>query len=204
MSLRFRDRGTLDGSGTARLTAPLPAIAWAAELGLQLDAVDLSPLAPYIPGAGGLGGRVRAKVTVDLAYAGALTARVRGDVGGARFALTDGARTLLALRSINATGLDLQWPERIAIKQLRLRQPYAFIERDRQARFPLLARFAPPPPAAGLCREPSGSAPVAERPRLAMTFDEIVVESGNGHRRDDGGAAPVRFEIPRVDLTARK
>jgi len=65
--------GVLEGSGTAQLTAPLPAIAWAAELGLELHAVDLSPLAPYIPGAEGLGGRVRAKVTVDLAYASALT-----------------------------------------------------------------------------------------------------------------------------------
>ena len=203
VSLRFRDRGTLDGSGTARLTAPLPTIAWAAELGLQLNAVDLAPLAPYIPGAGGLGGRVRAKVTVDLAYAGALTARVRGEVGGARFALTDGARTLLALRSINATGLDLQWPERITIKQLRLRRPYAFIERDRQVRFPLLARFASFPPAPDSAGGPSGPAP-AVRPRLAMTFEEIVVESGQATVVDDGGASPVRFEIPRVDLTARQ
>lgn len=204
VSLRFRDRGELDGSGTARLTAPLPTIAWAAELGLQLKAVDLSPLAPYIPGAGGLGGRVRAKVTVDLAYAGALTARVRGDVGGARFALTDGARTLLALRSINATGLDLQWPERITIKQLRLRQPYAFIERDRQVRFPLLARFAPPPPPPDSAGRPSVSAPGAARPRLAMTFEEIVVESGKATVADNGGASPVRFDVPRVDLTARQ
>ena len=204
VSLRFRDRGELDGSGTARLTAPLPTIAWAAELGLQFKAVDLSPLAPYIPGAGGLGGRVRAKVTVDLAYAGALTARVRGDVGGARFALTDGARTLLALRSINATGLDLEWPERVTVKQLRLRQPYAFIERDRQVRFPLLARFAPPPPPPDSGGGPAGSAPGAARPRLAMTFEEIVVERGNATVVDNAGASPVRFDVPRVDLTARQ
>jgi len=147
---------------------------------------------------------VRAKVTVDLAYAGALTARVRGDVGGARFALTNGARTLLALRSINAAGLDLQWPDRITIKQLRLRQPYAFIERDRQASFPLLARFAPPAPPPDSAGGPSGSAPGAARPRLAMTFEEIVVESGNATVVDNGWASPVRFEIPRVDLTARQ
>jgi hypothetical protein len=36
-----------------------------------------------------------------------------------------------------------------------------------------------------------------------MTFEEIVVESGNATVVDDGGAAPVRFDIPRVDLTAR-
>ena len=203
VGLRFRDRGALDGSGTARLTAPLPTIAWAAELGLQLNAVDLAPLAPYIPGAGGLGGRARAKVTVDLAYAGTLTARVRGDVGGARFALTDGGRTLLALRSINATGLDLQWPERITIKQLRMRRPYAFIERDRQARFPLLARFVSPPPLPESAGGPSGSAPAA-RPPLAMTFEEIAVESGRATVVDDGGVSPVRFEIPRVDVTARQ
>src|SRR5574342_1101497 len=129
--------------------------------------------------------------------------RVRGDVGPARSALTDRARTLLALRSINATGLDLQWPERITIKQLRLRQPYAFIERDRQVRFPLLARFAPPPPPPDSAGSPSGPAPGAARPRLAMTFEEIVVERGTATVADDGGAAPVRFDIPRADLTAR-
>jgi hypothetical protein len=203
-SLRLRDRGEIDGSGTARLTAPLPTIAWAAELALQLRAVDLSPLASYIPGADGLGGRVRATLTVDLAYATALTVRVRGDVGGARFALTDGTRTLLALRSINATGLDLQWPDRMTIARLRLRQPYALIERDRQVRFPLLARFAasvPPPEAAGT---PSSATPGTARPRMAMTFEEIVVENGRAAVVDDGGASPVRFEIPRVDLTARR
>ena len=204
VSMRFRDRGVLEGSGTARLTAPLPAIAWAAELGLQLNAVDLSPLGPYIPGAGGLGGRVRAKVAVDLAYAGALTARVRGDVGGARFALTDGGRTLLALRTINATGLDLEWPERLTIKQLRLRQPYALIERDRQVRFPLLARFAAPPSPPDAAEPPSGSPPGVRRPYLAMTFEEVIVEGGKASVVDDGGALPVRFEIPRVDITARQ
>jgi len=203
VSLRFRDRGVLEGSGTARLTAPLPAIAWAAELGLELHAVDLSPLAPYIPGAEGLGGRVRAKVTVDLAYASALTARVRGDVGGGRFALTDKGRTLLALRTINATGLDLEWPERITIKQLRLRQPYALIERDREVRFPLLARFAAPPSPPASAGGPPGSAR-GTRPYLAMAFEEVIVEGGKATVADDGGVSPVRFEIPRVDITARQ
>src|SRR5262245_28554131 len=174
--MRFRDRGELDGSGTAQLTAPLPTIAWAAELALELRRVDLAPLTAYVPAASGLGGRVRASVTASLAYTGALTARVHGDVGGARFALADGGRTLLSLRSIDATGLDVQWPERMAIKQLRLRQPYAFIERDRQVRFPLLARFAPPPaepPPAGLAPGP------APRPRLAAAVEEPIVDGGN-------------------------
>ena len=155
--------------------------------------MDLSPLAPYIPGAEGLGGRVRAKVTVDLAYASALTARVRGDVGGARFALTDKGRTLLALRTINATGLDLEWPERITIKQLRLRQPYALIERDRQVRFPLLARFASPPSPSASAEGPPGSAP-GTRPHLAM-FPVGSWYTGRAFVAPDKGGQPKDFEL---------
>jgi len=37
-----------------------------------------------------------------------------------------------------------------------------------------------------------------------MTFEEIVVESGNATVVDGGGASRVRLDIPRVDLTARQ
>jgi hypothetical protein len=200
VSLRFRDRGELEGSGTARLTAPPPTIAWAAELGVQLRAVDLAPLAVYVPAASGLGGRARAKVTVNLAYGESLIARVRGDVGGARFALAEGGRTLLSLRRVDATGLDVQWPLRVAIQQLRLREPSAFIERDRQMRFPLLARFAPPPPADAPPGTVASAPPAVD---LSVAVDEVVVENGHATVVDDSGAAPVRFDVPRVDLTAR-
>jgi len=200
VSLRFRDRGELEASGTAQLTTPPPTVAWAAELAVQLKAVDLSPLPVYVPVASGLGGRVRAKVTVNLAYGERLIARVRGDVGGGRFALADGGRTLLALRRIDATGLDVQWPGRVAIQHLRLRQPSALIERDRQARFPLLARFAAPPSG----DPPSGGGDGAmSRQDLSFAIDELIVENGQATVVDDAGAAPVRFDIPRLDLTAR-
>lgn len=200
VSLRFRDRGELEGSGTARLTTPLPTIAWAAELGVQLKAVDLLPLTVYVPAASGFGGRVRAKVTVNLAYGERLIARVRGDVGGARFALAEGGRTLLSLRGIDATGLDVQWPMRVAIQQLRLRRPFALIERDRHARFPLLARFAPPPSGDPPSKAVEGAPPAGD---LSVAVDELVVENGQATVVDDAGAAPVRFDVPRLDLTAR-
>jgi len=162
--------------------------------------VDLSPLAVYFPMASGFGGRVRAKVTVNLAYGEGLIARVRGDVSGARFALADSGRTLLSFRRIDATGLDVQWPARVAIQHLRLRQPSAFIERDRQMRFPLLARFAPPPSADAPSGTVAGVLPAGD---LSVAIDELIVENGNATVVDDGGAAPVRFDVPRVDLTAR-
>jgi hypothetical protein len=214
LSARFRDRGELDANGTAQLTAPLPEIAWTAELGLQFKAVDLAPLAAYVPIASGLGGRVRASLTASVAYAGSLTARVRGDVGGGRFALVDGKRTLLSLRRIDVTGLDAQWPERVTVNQLRLRQPYALIERDRQGGFPLAARFASAPPAgaspkpAAVSPKPAAVSPkpaagASRPPRLTIAVGEVIVENGSATVVDEGGPAPARFELPRVDLTVR-
>src|SRR5439155_1201854 len=196
VSARFRDRGELEAKGVARLTAPPPAIAWQAELDLKFRAVDLTPVGAYLPMAQGLGGRVRANVTATIAYAGVLTARVRGDVGGGRFVLVDGDRTLLGLRRIDITGLDAAWPDRVSIQQVRLREPFALIERDRQGALPLLARFA---------RPPSDAAPAARgTPALpTVAIGELIVETGRATVVDAQPATPARIELPRFDLTAR-
>lgn len=199
LSMRFQDRGELEGSGTARLTAPLPTIAWTAELALKFRGVDLAPLAVYMPAAAGFGGRVRADVTTSLTYAGALTARVRGDVGGARFALVEGGRTLVSLRSIAAIGLDLEWPERLSIKQLRLREPYGLVTRDRQGAISVAARVAAP-------RTAAADAPAGERRRPtvpAMAIGEVVVDNGSAAFVDETVTPAVRVDMPRVNLTAR-
>ncbi len=202
LSARLRDRGELDVSGTAHLTAPPPDLAWTAELGLQFKAVNLAPLAAYVPGASGLGGRVRGRVTASVSYAGALTARVSGDADAFRLSLADGGRTLFSVRRIEAVGLDVQWPERVAVKQLRLLQPYAFVERDRQGGFPLASRLAMSRPPAAAPAPPL--APGAARPPgLGLAVGEVIVEAGRLAFADEGGAAPARFEVPRVDLTLR-
>jgi hypothetical protein len=200
VSARFGDRGELDASGTATLTAPLPRIEWAADLSLAFRRVDLAPLGVYVPAARGLGGRVQATVTAKLAYVGALTARVRGDVASGRFALVEGDRTLVSLRRIDVKGLDAQWPDRIAIEQVRLRQPYALLERDRQGRLVLVDRFTPPAAAAAAPAPATGE----RKPRvLPVAVGELIVEDGSALVVDASGGAPARLELPRVNLTAR-
>jgi hypothetical protein len=204
LSMRFQDRGQLEGSGTAQLTSPPPTISWAAELALKFRGVDLAPLGVYVPAAEGLGGRVRADVSATLAYGASLVARVRGDVGGARFAIAEGGQTLLSLRSIAATGLDLQWPDRLIVKQLRLRQPYARVERDRAGVYPLLARLAPRP-AGGEATPSTAEAPAADGRRAlpAMAAEEVIVEGGSAALVDVATAPQVRVDLPRIDLTLR-
>ena len=120
-------------------------------------------------------------------------------MGGARLrSPTEGERCSRC--APRATGLDLEWPERLTIKA-PLRQPYALIERDRQSDSPARPRVSSSPPRAA--EAPLGSPPGC-RPYLAMTFEEVIVEGGKATGADDGGVSPVRFEIPRVDITARQ
>jgi hypothetical protein len=204
---RFRDGGEVDTSGTALLTAPPPALAgapptlaWATELAVTLKAIELGPIAALVPAARGVGGRVDASLTATMARGASLTARVQGDLGGTRLALVEGGRTLLALRRLEATGLDVLWPERIGVGRLRLRRPRALVEIDRQGMLPLVARFATPVPPGG-----PGGAPTAAGAGLpAIAVGEIVVERGSVAFADERGATPIRFDLPRVDATLRE
>src|SRR5262249_50741981 len=150
----------------------------------------------YVPAVVGLGGRVRADVTASLAYAGELKARVRGDVGGARFALAEGGRTLVSLRSIVASGLDVEWPERVTIKQLRLREPYGLAPRARQGAISVAARVAAP--RTGAADAGAGGRP--RRPLPAMAIAEVLVESGSAAFVDESVTPAVRVDMPRVNL----
>jgi hypothetical protein len=193
-SARFLDGGELEASGTALLTAPLPAIAWTTELALKLRAVDIAPAAAYVPAAAGIRGRITADVTATVAYGASLTARVQGDVAGTRLALPEGDRTLLSVLRLEATGLDVVWPERVAVRRIRLERPQALVERDRQGAFPLAARLAAP-------------AVPTEGPRRAgpgIAVDELVVERGSVAFVDARDGQPVRIDIPRVDLGLRQ
>ena len=195
LSARFRDGGEVDAAGTALLTAPPPMIAWTTELAVQLKDVAVVPVAAYVPAASGLSGRVSASVTATVAYGASLTARVQGDLGGARLALAEGGRTLLSLRRLDAAGVDVLWPERVAVGRLRLDRPHALVEIDRQGAFPLVARFAPPAPPG----PPPG--PEAARSRgPAIAVGEVVVEHGTLAFVDGRGAAPVRLDVARVDV----
>jgi len=231
LNAALRGGGQVDVSGTALLTAPPPMVAWTAELGVTLQGLDVAPVAAYVPAAGGLRGRVNARLAATVAYGAALTARMQGEASGERLALAEGGRTLVGLRGVEATGLDVLWPERVSVRRLHLVRPRARLERDRQGSIRLLARFAPPRsagpsggPDAASAPVPGGAAgvadvragsgapsadaaspPAAPAPRRlpALAAEEVVVESGRVVVVDERDGAPVRIDVPGVDLTLR-
>lgn len=197
-SARFRDGGELSASGTALLTAPLPALAWTTELAVQVKDVDVAPTAAYVPAASGIRGRVSAAIRGTIAYGASLTARLTGEATGTRLALRDGTQRLLAVRSVEATGLDAHWPERVGVGRLRLVRPRALVERDRHGAFPLLARFAAPAGSAG----PAVPRP-AEQPAPVVAAGEVAIEQGRLTFVDARDGAGARIVVPRIDATLR-
>jgi len=198
LAATLRDGGEVTAGGTALLTAPPPLVAWTADLGVELKSVDIAPAAAHVPAAVGLSGRVSARLKAGLAYGQSLAARVQGDAGATAVALTDGGRRVLALRRLDAAGIDVQWPERIGVRSLRLVAPRARVERDRRGSFPLAARLAAP---ATVAAPPGGAAP---RPRPAIALDEVVVEGGRVVLVDERDGERNRLDVQRIDLELRE
>jgi hypothetical protein len=50
--------------------------------------------------------------------------------------IRDGQRTVVRAERAAATGLDVDWPRRIAVREIAMRQPWVLVERDREGRAP--------------------------------------------------------------------
>lgn len=201
VSAKAVDRSEVSARGTVQLTKPLPEIAWSADVEAELTSINLEQFAGLAPATQGLSGRVRGTFAGTVAWAGTLTARMRGDASASRLALVEDGRTLVSARRVQAAAVDVQWPERVAVQQIRLTQPGIRLERNRQGALSLATRFAgttttttPSPPA-------TGDAPRRSGPEIAVA--EVVVEAGNVSFADRLAFEPVLIDLPRVDATLR-
>src|SRR5262249_41331347 len=91
--------------------------------------VDIAQAQPYLP----FRGRVQGRVEAQLDVRGRLDPprmRVRGTVGASDGVLLDGARQLLTVARIDATGLDYRTPAKLAVDDVRVLRPWALIDRD--------------------------------------------------------------------------
>ena len=218
---RSLDQSQLDASGTATLTAPPPNLAWTADVALEMRSFNLATLGAYVPMASGVSGRLGATATATATYAGSLTVRARGGAEASGLALADGRGVPLSVARIAASGVEAQWlsrvdaapprdgsaeraaPLRLEVGKLAIVEPRAVVERDRQGRFPLAARFTRAPvslPAAPATAEP---APGASAFTPQISVGEITVERGSGLFLDESTTERTRLEVPRLDATLR-
>jgi hypothetical protein len=114
-----------------------------ADLRVMTRSAELAPYQPYVPIPARLGGAADMDVAVVVGPPAEQRVTVRGSATLSRVDVRDGERTVARIERARATGLELDWPQRLAIRQVALLQPWLLIERDQQGGLPLRTLLAP-------------------------------------------------------------
>ena len=190
LSTRVEGRGSLSVAGTLKPPA-VPS-----ELRVRLEGLDLAPWGRFAPLSGQVTGVAEADLRINEPLRVGVPSRVQGTIAVADVGLTNGRERLLHARRVEASGLELDWPERLRIRQVAIRQPRAVVERDPAGGFPL-ARLGSPPAPAALAEEPApaATAPPPPRPTPRLAVGEVVVQDGTVEWRDRAVAPPVHVTL---------
>jgi uncharacterized protein involved in outer membrane biogenesis len=179
------------GSGEVNVRGTVDGAAKRIETALRVRAVDLAMLQPWLP----IIGQVRGLADVDVTAAGTfepLAVTLRGSAGVSKLAFLDRDRPLLTLERVEVTGIDAQWPTKLAIDRLRVTEPWARIERDAQGSLSLRTLFLRRPDRPACARDrPAGSGPV---PGLPGERREAIFDNGGSSIVDTSVEPAARFE----------
>ena len=127
----------MEGHGSLAVTGTLRPPAVASELRVRLDGLDLAPWARFAPLSAQVTGIAQADLRINEPLRAGVPSRVRGTIAVTNVGVADGRERLLQVQRVEASDLELDWPERLRIKQLAIRQPRAVVERDQAGGFPL-------------------------------------------------------------------
>jgi hypothetical protein len=186
---------------------------------VRLTGLDLGPWARYLPSAAQVRGTADADVMVTAALGRTFTAKAVGQAGIARLSVDDGARRVLGVERAEALGIDVQWPSRVAVARVRVRQPVATLERNADGALVLPAvtgpretkqattkeaKTAEAKTAATDPTEPADFAPpVGDRWRGQVEIGEVAVENGTLGWSDASVKPGARFQFAGVRATVR-
>src|SRR5262245_32234189 len=186
-------RGTLAVSGSL---APPPA---ASTLRLRASNVDLAAWNRFVPVAARFSGKGEADLRVDEPLVAGVPARVRGSIAVNRLGVRDAQQELLGAQRVDATGLEVQWPERLSVTRVVVNGPRAIVERVKQGNLPLTALFDRPG-AASTSPSTSGAGEATERPPR-IEIGEIAVRNGVLSWRDETVEPRATLDVSQIDAT---
>jgi hypothetical protein len=216
--------GALDVGGTV-LLKPVKA-----DLKVVVKDADLSAYQRYLPISAPFAGRADADLDVNATVDGAVVqAAARGKATVSSVAIGPKGAPLVSVQQASVTAIDVRWPEQIKVGQVRIRRPYAFIERKADGTLPLRAVFAPPgakpdakpaapaatpvsaktaapaeakPPAkAADAKVPAAAATGQKKP--AIEIGDITVDEGNARFTDRTGEPPYTEELSRLAMNIK-
>jgi hypothetical protein len=192
---RLEVRGSVPGGGQLSLSGRLSPPPAASQLRLQLARVDLSPWAPLVPGPLRVEGLAEADLRIDAPLAPAVPSDLQGSIAVNQLGVTDGRSEPIRARRVEARGIEVHWPSRLAARQLVITAPRATFERDRAGNvlIPGMPERATAP--SSTATPALGGAP----PDMAV--GEILVREGSVGWRDHAVEPPVSLDF--ADLAAR-
>jgi hypothetical protein len=180
--------GTLAVAGTVR---PPPA---ATQLALRVAGMSLAPWAQFFPVNAAIAGVASVDLRIDEPLAAGVPAHVLGTAAVDRLSVSDAGREVLGSRRVEAGGLEVHWPERLAVQRVVVTGPRAVIERDAAGKFALTTLAA-----AGDAAPRSSASPSA--PPLRVTVGEVVVRGGAVLWRDATVKPAARLDIADLEAT---
>lgn len=120
---------------------------------------------------------------------------VRGRAALARVEVRDGERTVMRVERAAATGLDVEWPRRVAVDRVALQRPWALLERDEKGILPLRALLA----ANGDRATPTDSADAGVKPPT-VTVRALTVDDGGLRAVDRSISPPFAVDLQRLGM----
>jgi hypothetical protein len=198
LSTRVQGRGSLSVTGALNPpTAP-------SQLRVRLEDFDLAPWARFSPLAQRLTGVAQADVRVDEPLRVGVPSRVRGTAAVENAGVWEGAARLLGAQRIEASELELGWPDRLRIGRLTIREPRAVVERGRTGEVALgrLLGSSPGPDSSPSASDQSaGAVPSSRGPALAVHIDKVLLQDGTAEWRDEAVGPPVRVALSSIAAT---
>src|SRR5262249_48997813 len=89
----------------------------------------IAPYQAYVPTPARISGRADVEVTAVLPPASQGSATVRGQAALSGIDVRDEQRTVMRIDRATATGLDIEWPRHVAVRQLMAQRPRVLLER---------------------------------------------------------------------------
>ncbi|HMH54383.1 MAG TPA: DUF748 domain-containing protein, partial [Candidatus Acidoferrum sp.] len=131
LTAELPESGTVVVNGTAELAS------YTLDLNVEARDVALAAYRRFLPVDVPFTGRAVATLRVKGVMSELPRIAVTGSAGASKLTLGPGARPPLAVESVEITGLEADWPERIRVARVAIRKPAALLEREKDGSFPL-------------------------------------------------------------------
>jgi Domain of Unknown Function (DUF748) len=175
--------GRLQLTGRVELDPP------GADVRVVAKNAELAPYQPYLPTAARVSGAADLDLAVVVPSLAEPRATARGTAALSRVDVRDGERTVMRIGQATATGVEVDWPQRVAISRLVLARPWLLVERDEKGGLPLPGLLTPKSGAGASSPSPPAASPENGNQVLALAVARLAVDDG-GIRVVDRAVSP--------------